>query len=126
MTASSEDMERLQQRPGSKRIWIVVATIAVVVAVVAVAAYAGWFSPGPTAILGAGATFPYPLIAKWASVYNSTTVRVNYQGIGSGGGIQQITAKTVDFAASDVPLKPSERAAAPGVLHIPVTVGSMT
>jgi phosphate ABC transporter phosphate-binding protein len=119
-------MERLQQRPGSKRIWIVVATIAVVVAVVAVAAYAGWFSPGPTAILGAGATFPYPLIAKWASVYNSTTVRVNYQGIGSGGGIQQITAKTVDFAASDAPMKPSERAAAPGLLHIPETVGAVT
>jgi phosphate ABC transporter phosphate-binding protein len=104
----------------------VVAVIAIAGLLIAVAAVEGWFSPGPTAILGAGATFPYPLIAKWASVYNSTTVRVNYQGIGSGGGIQQITAKTVDFAASDAPLKPSERAAAPGLLHIPETIGAVT
>ena len=60
-------------------------------------------------ISGAGATFPYPIYAKWAEAYNkSTGVNLNYQSIGSGGGIKQITAKTVDFGASDMPLKPEE------------------
>ncbi len=59
-------------------------------------------------ISGAGATFPYPIYAKWAAAYaDKTGVRMNYQSIGSGGGIAQITAKTVDFGASDMPLKPA-------------------
>ncbi len=57
-------------------------------------------------ITGAGATFPYPLYAKWAEAYKAKTgVGLNYQSIGSGGGIKQIKAKTVDFGASDMPLK---------------------
>src|SRR5262252_8414824 len=53
-------------------------------------------------ITGAGATFPYPIYAKWAEAYKAKTgVSMNYQSIGSGGGIKQITAKTVDFGASD-------------------------
>src|SRR5580765_6549867 len=60
-------------------------------------------------ITGAGATFPYPIYAKWADVYRKETgVGLNYQSIGSGGGIKQILAKTVDFGASDAPLKPEE------------------
>ena len=60
-------------------------------------------------ITGAGATFPYPLYAKWASEYKkSTNIGMNYQSIGSGGGIKQIKAKTVDFGASDKPLTPKE------------------
>ena len=60
-------------------------------------------------ISGAGATFPYPIYAKWADAYRAKTgSRVNYQSIGSGGGIKQITAKTVDFGASDMPLKPAD------------------
>ncbi len=60
-------------------------------------------------INGAGATFPYPAYGKWAWAYNKETgVRLNYQSIGSGGGIKQIKAKTVDFGASDAPLKPAE------------------
>jgi len=59
----------------------------------------------PQTITGAGATFPYPLYVKWAQAYQQqTNVNVNYQPIGSGGGIQQIKAKTVDFGASDKPL----------------------
>jgi len=55
-------------------------------------------------ITGAGATFPAPIYAKWASDYNKLTgVKVNYQSIGSGGGIKQIDSKTVDFGASDMP-----------------------
>ena len=59
-------------------------------------------------ITGAGATFPYPVYAKWAEAYRAKTqVGLNYQSIGSGGGIKQITAKTVDFGASDMPLTPA-------------------
>ena len=57
-------------------------------------------------ISGAGATFPYPIYAQWADAYYKTTgVKLNYQSIGSGGGIAQIKAKTVDFGASDMPLE---------------------
>src|SRR6266481_6848827 len=60
-------------------------------------------------ISGAGATFPYPIYAKWAEAYKAkTNVAMNYQSIGSGGGIKQIQAKTVDFGASDVPLTPDD------------------
>ena len=63
-------------------------------------------------ISGAGATFPYPLYAKWADTYKKDTgIGLNYQSIGSGGGIKQIEAKTVTFGASDMPLEPEE---APG------------
>jgi phosphate transport system substrate-binding protein len=67
-------------------------------------------SPAAAAeITGAGATFPYPIYAKWAEAYKAKTgTTVNYQSIGSGGGIKQITAKTVDFGASDMPLKPED------------------
>jgi phosphate transport system substrate-binding protein len=60
-------------------------------------------------ISGGGATFPYPIYAKWAAAYKTNTgVRINYQSMGSGGGIRQIIAKTVDFGASDVPLMPAD------------------
>jgi len=60
-------------------------------------------------ISGAGATFPYPIYAKWAEAFKAKTgISMNYQSIGSGGGIKQIEAKTVDFGASDVPLTPDD------------------
>ncbi len=60
-------------------------------------------------ITGAGATFPYPIYAKWADAYKKATgIGLNYQSIGSGGGIKQIESKTVDFGASDMPLKPDD------------------
>ena len=75
---------------------------------------------------GAGATFPAPLIQKWTEeFYILTDVQVNYNPIGSGGGIQQHTAKTVDFGATDPPMTDSEFAAASGTLHIPVTIGGV-
>src|SRR3989338_199121 len=59
-------------------------------------------------LTGAGASFPAPVYAKWAEAYQkATSVKMNYQSIGSGGGIKQIIAKTVDFGASDMPLKPA-------------------
>ncbi|GAB2951191.1 phosphate ABC transporter substrate-binding protein PstS [Aquaspirillum soli] len=76
-------------------------------------------------ITGAGATFPYPLYAKWAEAYKAKTNHsVNYQSIGSGGGIKQIVSKTVDFGASDMPLKP-EQLAKDGLLQFPTVVGGV-
>jgi len=78
-------------------------------------------------ILGAGATFPNPLYSKMFSEYNKTSgLKVNYQSIGSGGGIQQLTSKTVDFGASDAPLNGKQDSAlsAPAV-HIPITAGAV-
>jgi phosphate transport system substrate-binding protein len=68
-------------------------------------------APGARAaeISGAGATFPYPIYAKWAEAYKAKSgISMNYQSIGSGGGIKQINANTVDFGASDMPLKPED------------------
>src|SRR4030065_1860585 len=74
-------------------------------------------------IAGAGATFPYPLYAKWAYSYEKATgVKLNYQSIGSGGGIAQIKAKTVDFGASDAPLKKEEMDKA-GLIQVPTSMG---
>jgi phosphate transport system substrate-binding protein len=76
-------------------------------------------------ITGAGATFPYPIYAKWAEAYKvSTGVGMNYQSIGSGGGIAQIKAKTVDFGASDMPLKAEDLQAA-GLMQFPVIIGGV-
>ena len=77
---------------------------------------------------GAGATFPYPLYSKWISEYNklNPNVKINYQSIGSGGGIRQIIAGTVDFGATDTPMKDDEAKQAPGKLfHIPATIGAV-
>jgi phosphate transport system substrate-binding protein len=74
-------------------------------------------------ITGAGATFPYPIYAKWADTFKKqTNVSMNYQSIGSGGGIKQIQAKTVDFGASDMPLKPEELEKS-GLMQFPAIVG---
>jgi phosphate transport system substrate-binding protein len=76
-------------------------------------------------ITGAGATFPYPIYAKWADAYKkSTGVSLNYQSIGSGGGIKQITAKTVDFGASDMPMTP-EDLDKNGLIQFPAIMGGV-
>jgi len=76
-------------------------------------------------ITGAGATFPYPVYAKWAEAYKAKTgVGMNYQSIGSGGGIAQIKAKTVDFGASDMPLKPEDLQSA-GLMQFPAIIGGV-
>src|SRR5580765_7462655 len=87
--------------------------------------------PGTNAeirLQGAGATFPNPLYQKWFSEYNKITpsAKFDYQSIGSGGGIKQISAKTVDFGGSDAPMKDEELKAAPGeILHIPTVLGAV-
>ncbi|HUA90571.1 MAG TPA: phosphate ABC transporter substrate-binding protein PstS [Steroidobacteraceae bacterium] len=76
-------------------------------------------------ISGAGATFPYPIYSKWADAYKQQTgVGLNYQSIGSGGGIKQIKAKTVTFGASDMPLKPEELKEA-GLVQFPMIIGGV-
>ena len=76
-------------------------------------------------ISGAGATFPYPVYAKWAEAYAAKTgLKMNYQSIGSGGGIKQITAKTVDFGASDMPLKPADLEK-DGLTQFPMVMGGV-
>ena len=78
-----------------------------------------------TSITGAGATFPYPIYAKWADAYQAKTgVNLNYMSIGSGAGIKQIEAKTVTFGASDVPLKPDELDQF-GLLQFPTVMGGI-
>ena len=80
-----------------------------------------------TTINGAGATFPFPLIDTWRNEYQKIRpgVNINYQSIGSGGGVKQFTEKTVDFGASDAPLSSAEREKAPNAVHIPETIGSI-
>jgi len=90
-----------------------------------VAIFAVGTAAAATDISGAGATFPAPIYAKWAEAYKAQTgIGLNYQAIGSGGGIKQIKAKTVDFGASDKPLKPEELAAA-GLYQFPTVVGGV-
>lgn len=79
-------------------------------------------------INGAGATFPYPIYSKWFDEYAKSNpgVQFNYQSIGSGGGIKQITAKTVDFGATDGPMSMDQLTAAPGrIYHIPMVMGAV-
>src|SRR5499433_3411267 len=81
-----------------------------------------------TLMNGAGATFPYPIYSKWFDEYIKVdpSVRFNYQSIGSGGGIRQITERTVDFGASDGPMTDDQLKKAPGeLLHIPTVLGAV-
>jgi phosphate transport system substrate-binding protein len=79
-------------------------------------------------INGAGATFPYPIYSKWFAEYNKLhpEVEINYQSIGSGGGIRQLTNQTVFFGATDGPMTPDQQLAAPGtILHLPTVLGAV-
>ena len=78
--------------------------------VVAVLCWASMCMPALSeGVLGAGSTFVYPVLAKWAEVYEAVTgVKIDYQAVGSGVGIRQIKSRTVDFGASDAPLRPEE------------------
>lgn len=101
------------------------------VAAVTVAALAagadGAAAQQPITLNGAGATFPFPLYSKWSQVYaDERNVQINYQSIGSGGGIRQFIAKTVDFGASDGPMTDEQITDAGGrVLHIPMVAGAV-
>ncbi|MDT8992205.1 phosphate ABC transporter substrate-binding protein PstS [Curvibacter sp. APW13] len=96
-----------------------------VLAVLATSAFAWGTSVQAQEVTGAGATFPAPIYAKWASDYNKATgVKVNYQSIGSGGGIKQIDSKTVDFGASDMPLT-DDVLKQKGQMQFPTVIGGV-
>ena len=127
------DARHAQRRAGASRIILFIAAGAAALSLSACGKGGGNSSPGAMAgaqddssggISGAGATFPAPLYAKWAEAYRGTGATLNYQAIGSGGGIKQIKAKTVDFGASDKPLKPDELAAA-GLYQFPTVIGGV-
>lgn len=105
--------------------WKRVAVTGALVASVAVGAAAPAQAAGT--LTGAGATFPYPLYSKWFDVYNRQTgTQINYQSIGSGGGINALKNNTVDFGASDAPLNNADMRAMPGaVAHIPTVAGAV-
>src|SRR3954451_10346321 len=98
-------------------------------------AAAGLVAAAGTAVLGAddllingaGATFPAPLYTKWFSDYNKLhpELKFNYQAIGSGGGIQQVTKGTVDFGASDAPMTDEQLQKAPNTVHLPMVMGAV-
>src|ERR1043165_2939574 len=95
--------------------------------ILAAALFALTASAQTVQINGAGATFPYPIYSKWFSEYNKLhpSVQINYQPIGSGGGIRQITNRTVFFGASDGPMTQDQLVAAPGkILHFPTVLGA--
>src|SRR6202041_4069078 len=83
---------------------------------------------GQVLLNAAGATFPYPIYSKWFDVYHTAhpNVQINYQSIGSGGGIRQVTAGTVDFGASDGPMTDEQLAASKmKIQHIPTVIGAV-
>jgi phosphate transport system substrate-binding protein len=113
---------------------IMIAIVAIAIIIGSVAAYIYLAQPQNSSvqqiqIQGAGATFPYPLLNAIITKYSTDikpNVLVNYQSIGSGGGISDMKSKTVDFAASDAPLSSTDAADIPNALHIPETVGAVT
>ena len=130
--SSSESDENIvmPHRGGNKGL-IILALVVVVIVIIAAAFAAGLFSGGASkesvTLTGAGATFPMPLILKWADQYYNETdgkVKVNYGGGGSGAGITQIKDKHVDFAGTDAPLTASESTTY-GLVHIPETIGAV-
>jgi phosphate transport system substrate-binding protein len=102
-----------------------IAVLAVTALVATTAALAGGSAKKEGTLSGAGATFPFPLISQWQKDYESKTgTKINYNPIGSGGGIAAITARTVDFGASDAPLTPDQMTACKGCVQIPWVLSS--
>jgi phosphate transport system substrate-binding protein len=116
----------------STKYTIIGAILAIVIAISAVAAYAYLSQPSATqttvTLNGSGATFPYPFLNSIITQYQTveSNVLINYQPIGSGGGITDLKNKNNDFAGSDAPLTASEQANATNTLHIPETIGAVT
>lgn len=131
-TKGSQNGDQIVMPHKGGRTWIVVVALVIVVGVILAAVLSGGLlSPGhrkdSVALTGAGATFPMPLILKWADeYYNKTdnTVKINYGGGGSGAGITQIKDKHVDFAGSDAPLSATDSSTY-GLVHIPETLGAV-
>src|SRR5438067_7658309 len=103
-------------------------TLVIIALSIGLAACGGGGSSSEIRLQGAGATFPNPLYQKWLSEYGKThaNIKIDYQSIGSGGGIKQIQARTVDFGASDAPMSDAELKASPAeLIHIPTVLGAV-
>src|SRR5256714_2055369 len=103
-------------------------TLVIIALSIGLAACGGGGSNSEVRLQGAGATFPNPLYQKWISEYGKAhaTVKIDYQSIGSGGGIKQIQSRTVDFGASDAPMTDAELKASPAeLLHVPTVLGAV-
>lgn len=114
----------------SKSFRLVACFSALALLVVSIACNGGGTNSGTSSVSlqGAGATFPNPLYQKWLSEYGKAhpNVKIDYQSIGSGGGIKQLKEQTVDFGASDAPMKDDDLKAAPGeIVHIPTVLGAV-
>jgi phosphate transport system substrate-binding protein len=118
----------LSLRPRSLQLIASVCAFAVLVTSLACNSGGGSTGGGNVSLQGAGATFPNPLYQKWLSEYGKlhANVRIDYQSIGSGGGIKQLKEQTVDFGASDAPMKDEDLKSAPGeILHVPTVLGAV-
>jgi len=106
---------------------LLVAAVLVMASTIPASFSSNLFAQEPVTINGAGASFPFPLLDTWRVEYQTVEpgVNINYQSIGSGGGVQQFSENTVDFGASDAPLTPEEETNKPGAVHIPETIGSV-
>jgi len=118
---------RVTMQNKNQRLLALIAFAMLSTTIISVSASQKTFAQSQVTLNGAGATFPFPLLDTWRVAYQKVhpNVNINYQSIGSGGGVKQFTAKTVDFGASDAPLNAGERQAAPGAVQIPETIGSV-
>lgn len=144
-TPTSIPDKEVISRPKSSNtgMWAAVAVVLIVIVLVVVGFEAGWFGktssnnnnnnngtspacvvPSGQSLTGAGSTFVYPLMYTWETDY--TTSSVVYSSVGSGTGISDLAAKTVDFAASDAPLSPAQQATDPNVIEMPESAGAVT
>ncbi len=129
-----EEPESLQPRKSRRGLWIAIAVVVVVVVILAAGFTTSWFglvSSGTNAqtitLNGQGSTFALPVISAWSTQYKTLAgVQVNYQGTGSGAGINNIIAKNDDFGATDAPLNTTQHTQNPSLLTIPESLGAVT
>ena len=133
MATAKENETTIQPSKSRRGLWAAIAVIAVVVVIVAAGLMTNWFglsgsSTSPTITLnGGGSTFALPIISAWSAQYKTLTgVQINYQGTGSGAGINAIIAKSLDFGATDAPLNATQHSQNPSLLTIPESLGAVT
>ena len=129
-----QEPESLQPRSSRRGVWIGIAVLVVVVVILAAGFMTSWFglvtsgtTPQTITLNGQGSTFAEPVIDAWSTQYKTLKgVQINYQGTGSGAGINNIISKSDDFGATDAPLNTSQHQQNPGLLTIPESLGAVT
>ena len=134
-TTKPEESGSLQPRSSHHGLWIAIAAVVVVVVILAAGLTTGWFglvgsntgTPQTITLNGSGSTFALPIISAWSTEYKTLAgVQINYQGTGSGAGINAIIAKSLDFGATDAPLNATQHSQNPSLLTIPESLGAVT